>query len=493
MFFNSLHFLVFFASVVVLYFAIPSRYRWVLLLAASYYFYGCWRVEYLGLIILSTLVDYFSALEIQKSTTVRRRKTFLIISLSVNLGLLAVFKYFNFFNESFRGLFDAMGVAYSVSTLDLLLPVGISFYTFQTLSYTIDVYRGKKKAEKHLGIFAVYVSFFPQLVAGPIERSDRLMPQFFEYHSFNYERVVSGLRLMLWGFFKKLVIADRVAVVVNNVYENPDSYGAAAVVIATIFFAFQIFCDFSAYSDIAIGSARVMGYELMTNFRQPYFARSVSEFWSRWHISLSTWFRDYLYIPLGGNRVKKYRWYLNLFIVFLISGLWHGANWTFVVWGALHGAYLVFALLTANVRNHIWTNYFKFLPKLTRPILQVGITYFLVLIAWVFFRAESVQSAFHILTLFPQGISELIPNSQNLAILRNTFAGLGLRSFDMTVAIASIGLMELIHLFSEKEDFWDNLSKRPLFVRWGLYYVLLASIFFLGSYNTPQQFIYFQF
>ena len=493
MFFNSLHFLLFFASVVVLYFSLPSRYRWVLLLVASYYFYGCWRIEYLGLIVLSTLVDYFSALEIEKSVDQRRRKAFLILSLSVNLGLLAVFKYFNFFNESFRGLFDSMGVAYSVGTLDLLLPVGISFYTFQTLSYTIDVYRGKKKAEKHLGIFAVYVSFFPQLVAGPIERSDRLLPQFFEYHSFEYDRVVSGLRLMLWGFFKKLVIADRVAVVVNNVYGNPDSYGAAAVVIATILFAFQIFCDFSAYSDIAIGSARVMGYELMTNFRQPYFARSVSEFWSRWHISLSTWFRDYLYIPLGGNRVKKYRWYLNLFVVFLISGLWHGANWTFVVWGALHGFYLVFSLLTAKSRTYIWTKYLAFLPRYTRPILQVGMTYSLVLVAWVFFRAESVQSAFHILTLFPQGISELLPTSQNLSLLRNTFAGLGLGAFDMVVAIASIALMEIIHLLSEKKDFWDHLSLRPAFIRWGLYYVLLASIFFLGSYNTPQQFIYFQF
>ena len=353
MLFNSLQFIAFFIIIVSIYFTIPHRYRWLLLLAASYYFYMCWKVEYIFLIIISTIVAYITGILMGRERTRERRKKYLVFSLAVNLGLLAAFKYFNFFNSNLRELFNFFNIFYDVPEFDVLLPVGISFYTFQTLSYSIDIYRGDRPPEKSLGIFALYVSFFPQLVAGPIERSTSLLPQFFERKEFNYERVTSGLRKIAWGMFKKVVIADRLAVVVDQVYGSPEDFAGPAVLIATFFFAYQIYCDFSGYSDIAIGTARILGFDLITNFKRPYFARSIREFWQRWHISLSTWFRDYLYIPLGGNRVKRPRYYINLIIVFLICGLWHGANWTFIVWGALHGSYMIISVVTGNLRERI--------------------------------------------------------------------------------------------------------------------------------------------
>ena len=280
-----------------------------------------WKAEYLILIIISTIIDYFAAIQMSKQTVSSKRKLYLLLSLFVNLGLLFGFKYFNFFSDSLCTIFDQFNIFYNVPTFKVLLPVGISFYTFQTLSYTIDVYRKKREPEKHLGIFALYVAFFPQLVAGPIERSTRLLPQLVEKYNFNYDRVTDGLKLMLWGFFKKVVIADRIAVIVNQVYSNPNEAAGIPLLIGTYLFAFQIYCDFSGYSDIAIGAAKVFGIDLMQNFRRPYFAKSIREFWQRWHISLSTWFRDYLYRPLGGNHTSRWRWYYNIMIVFLISGL----------------------------------------------------------------------------------------------------------------------------------------------------------------------------
>jgi len=338
MLFNSLDFLIFFPVIVGLYFALSPKYRWVLLLGASYYFYMCWKAEYIILIVFSTLVDYFAARQMARIQEKKKRRPFLYLSLLSNLGLLFFFKYWNFFSGETRALLDSWNIMADVPTFQLLLPVGISFYTFQTLSYTIDVYNGKLEPEKNLGRFALYVSFFPQLVAGPIERATHLLPQLRQTFDFDYQRVVSGLQQMLWGFFKKVVIADRLAVYVNEIYASPGDENGLALLLATYFFAFQIYCDFSGYSDIAIGAARVMGYDLMENFRTPYLSKSIREFWSRWHISLSTWFRDYLYIPLGGNRVPQVRWFLNLFIVFVVSGFWHGANWTFLIWGALQEA-----------------------------------------------------------------------------------------------------------------------------------------------------------
>ncbi len=382
MLFNSLEFLFFFLISIIAYFLTPFNYRWIWLLLASYFFYGWWKIEYLGLIMLSTIVDYVAAIRISKSTSKRKKKLFLFSSLFLNLGLLFFFKYFNFFSLNLQSFSELLGYKINAPVFDLLLPVGISFYTFQTLSYTIDVYKGVTNAERHFGIFAVYVSFWPQLVAGPIERSQHLLPQFRVKHDFNYDRLRAGLIRILWGFFKKLVIADRMAILVNEIYNDNPDVGGGMYILATFFFAFQIYCDFSGYSDIAIGAARIMGFNLMENFNKPYFARSIQDFWGRWHISLSSWFRDYVYIPLGGNRVMKWRWYYNLFITFLISGFWHGANWTFIIWGAYHGVLLIIP--------HI----FKIKIKGWYTVIPI---FLLVCLGWLFFRANNLEHVFVIL------------------------------------------------------------------------------------------------
>ena len=481
MLFNSLEFLLFFPAVVALYFATPRRFRWVLLLAASYYFYASWKAEYLLLIMASTLIDYGSALRIEAARTLRQRKAWLAVSLTANLGLLIAFKYFNFFNESVRAVFDRFDIFYGVPAFDVLLPVGISFYTFQTLSYSIDVYRGVQKAERHLGVFALYVSFFPQLVAGPIERSTRLLPQFFQHHGFSAERISSGLRLALWGFFKKVVIADRLAVYVNEVYGSPDSYGWGTLLIATYFFAFQIYCDFSGYSDIAIGTARVLGYDLMQNFQRPYFSRSIQEFWGRWHISLSTWFRDYLYVPLGGNRVARGRWYLNLFVVFVVSGLWHGAAWTFVVWGALHGAYLVAGLATRSARDRLWTaGAVGSMRAKVRHLVAVLSTFHLVLLAWVFFRANSISDAWTVLSTIATGA-----RGSGVALQ-------SLNAYQLTLACASLAFLLAAQGVQSRWDVQQLLIRTPVWLRWSGYYALIFGILMFGRFEEVE-FIYFQF
>ena len=340
MVFNSVKFLFFFVIVITIYFSIPHRFRWIWLLGASYYFYMSWKPLYIFLIVITTLITYYAAIRMGQTDLRSRRKKFLFFSLLSNLGLLFVFKYYNFFNDSLRTLFQEYHLFYRIPSFDLILPLGISFYIFKSLSYTIDVYRGDKAPERHLGFFALYVSFFPQLLAGPIERATRFLPQLYEKFDFDYPRVTKGLKLMLWGLFQKMVIADNLATLVDSVYNDPSHHQGISLILATFFFAFQIYCDFSGYSDIAIGAAQVLGIKTMDNFNRPYFSKSIPEFWRRWHISLSTWFRDYFYIPLGGNRVSIPRWYFNLFFVMLICGFWHGANWTFIVWGGLHGFYL---------------------------------------------------------------------------------------------------------------------------------------------------------
>lgn len=499
MLFNSLHFGLFFPIVVALFFATPKQYRWVLLLAASYYFYASWKVAYLGLILASTLVDYVAGIQMGKQDSRAARRPYLLLSLLVNLGILFTFKYFNFFIGSAEAALASIGLAWDAPVLDVLLPVGISFYTFQTLAYTIDVYRDQQEPEHHLGRFALYVSFFPQLVAGPIERSQRLLPQFRAPKSFDYQRVVDGLKLMVWGFFKKLVIADRVAIYVNKVYGAPEAHGAWAALVATYFFAFQIYCDFSGYSDIAIGAAQVMGYDLMENFRRPYHAKSVNEFWHRWHISLSSWFRDYLYIPLGGNRVPKQRWYFNLFTVFVVSGLWHGAAWTFVVWGALHGGYLILGIVTRDFRDSIWeeirhfaghfegyevAGWDRLLPSIStlRRYVSVVVTFHLVLFGWIFFRANTIGDAALIVNKITQIGSDGLLDITSIALGKTGF----------TIALGAIGFMELVHLWERKGDMRHFLTNRPVLVRWTVYYGLVLAIIFTGIFNK-NEFIYFQF
>ncbi len=475
--FNSFQFLVFFPIVCVLFFAFRRQAKWTLLLA-SYYFYMCWKPEYLILILVSTLVDYLVAYRMPEAPK-RRKRLLLGLSLLTNLGILFFFTYFNVLNDSVREAFDVFGLTYQLPGLDVLLPVGISFYTFQTLSYTIDVYRGARPPEHNLLTFALYVAFFPQLVAGPIERSTQLLPQLREHHGFDAQRVVSGLRLMLWGFFKKVVIADNLAPIVDQVYGNPGEYNGLHLLIATYFFAYQIYCDFSGYSDIAIGSARVMGYDLMVNFRRPYLARSIREFWSRWHISLSTWFRDYLYIPLGGNRVALPRWYLNLMIVFVVSGFWHGANWTFAVWGFLHGLYLVAALIGKPIKERTVAFFFRGRFARFHPVFQMVVTFHLVLVAWIFFRANDVSDAFYILTHIPLDFPTTL-----------TFAGLS--KYELARGVLLIGLLGAVHLGQEHFELERRFTALPMPARWAVYLLGILFIELFGVYGSSQ-FIYFQF
>jgi len=483
MLFNSIHFLFFFPAVVAVYYLLPFRHRLKLLLAASYYFYMCWKPAYILLIVASTVVDYAAAHAMMRQEGRAARFRWLLISLMCNLGLLFFFKYYNFFAVTWNDVFPFLGPGVHLPTLDVLLPVGISFYTFQTLSYTIEVFRGNQKPESRFVTFAVYVAFFPQLVAGPIERPGNLLGQFDRRNTFEYSRVVSGLRQMLWGLFKKMVIADNLAIVVDVVYGNPTAFNGQAYVLATIFFAFQIFCDFSGYSDMAIGAARVLGYDLMTNFNRPYFARSIREFWSRWHISLSTWFRDYLYIPLGGNRGSRRRWYLNLFVVFLVSGLWHGANWTFVVWGGLHGSYLLAAIVTGRIRaaaaKAVGLARFPGAINFLNTVWCFGLVCF----AWIFFRANSLGDAWHIITHLTVGSGGPGRVWESVILAH---------PFEIAVGASGIVVMELLHLTDRKEVAMDRLDRLPVWARWAVYYALLGAILLLGNFGQ-QQFIYFQF
>lgn len=439
---------------------------------------------YILILGFTIVIDYFAGIYIENAYG-KRRKHFLILSLFANISVLAVFKYYNFINENLSFLLAGFGVDNPIPYLSILLPIGLSFHTFQAMSYTIEVYRGHQKAERHFGIYSLYVMFYPQLVAGPIERPQNLLHQFREKYEFNYERITSGLRLMGWGLFKKVVIADRLALGADYVFNNPGLQSSPNLILGVLFFSFQIFCDFSGYSDMAIGAARVMGFKLMTNFDKPYQSKSINEFWKRWHISLSTWFRDYLYISLGGNRVTIPRWYLNLFIVFLVSGLWHGANWTFVIWGALHGFYLVFGIVTKKLNERI-CNYFRLnRVRLLAPLS----TFALVAFAWIFFRANDVNSAFYIVKHIFIGIPDTIEKLKNGEQIINS---LSMGKFDFYLSFFLILFLEFVHYLQRKINISEYFVRQPAYVRWTVYYSFVLIILFLGVFED-RQFIYFQF
>src|SRR5260221_2992396 len=404
--FNSLAFLCFFPLVTGLFFAVPHRFRWALLLAASCCFYMFFIPVYILILAFTILVDYFAGIFIENAGQPARR-WLLLASIVANVGALAFFKYSNFLIGNLNFLSGWLHTGLDIPFLKIVLPIGLSFHTFQAMSYTIEVYRGNQKAERHLGIYSLYVMFYPQLVAGPIERPQNLLHQFREEKRFDYQRVTDGLKLMAFGMFKKVVIADRLAQYVNLVYGHPADYRGVNYTIATLFFAFQIYFDFSGYSDIALGAARVMGFSLMKNFRQPYFSKSIGEFWTRWHISLSTWFRDYIYIPLGGNRVSRAKLYRNLLIVFVVSGLWHGANWTYVIWGGLNGLYLAIAMATQNVRPRLAHVLGLDRLPLVREWGAILCTFSLICLSWVFFRANTLHDALYILSHMGTGWKEV--------------------------------------------------------------------------------------
>jgi alginate O-acetyltransferase complex protein AlgI len=487
MLFNSFEFLYFFILVTSLYFLLPHRYRWLLLLISSCYFYMRFVPVYILILAGTIIIDYFAGILLE-SPDRKNRKLILGISLMANIGILAVFKYYNFLCQNFNLLLHSLNSGEQLPYLNILLPIGLSFHTFQAMSYTIEVYRGNHKAERHFGIYALYVMFYPQLVAGPIERPQNILYQFYEKHEFDYKRVTDGVKLMVWGLIKKIVVADRLSVVVSHVFDNPDGHTGYSIIIATIFFSFQIYCDFSGYTDIAIGAAKVIGFKLMKNFNNPYNSRSVSEFWSKWHISLSTWFRDYLYIPLGGNRVTVPRWYMNLFIVFLISGLWHGANWTYIVWGALHGVYLIIGLITLKFRQQLIRKLNIAHLKRVFSILEILFTFFLVAFAWVFFRAKDMTTA---LALIKNSTYDLKISWHQLSQISITDY-LGQTKGDFLLSICSIIILQCLLNLQSKKSLLTWINNQSTTLRWSIYSTaVFVIIFFVQS--SSGQFIYFQF
>lgn len=478
--FTSLKFLFFFLAAVVLYYATPSRFRWLVLLLASYYFYACYKLEYTILLIAVSAIVYCAGTRIGKESLPYRRRLYLAATISSLLILLLAFKYLNFISSSINGTLRQFNVLYNVPELKILVPIGISFYALKALSYSIDVYRGNIKPERHFGMLSLYISFFPQILAGPIERATRLLPQFHRETHFDSQRAADGFMLMLWGFFKKLVIADLSAVYVNQVFDHPMDFHGVALIIAAYLFTVQIYCDFSGYSDIAIGAAQVFGYDTMNNFNRPYFAGSVREFWHRWHISLSNWFRDYLYIPLGGNRVSAGNWHLNILVVFTLSGLWHGANGTFLFWGVLHGACLSLSAASVNARKRIVT--ILQLDRIPRfhKALRIFITFHVVAFAWIFFRANSISDAFFMISnMLPLDIAHLsLPKAVDLSYL--------------VVALVAIAVLTLSEVLQRHLRIDAALRTTPGWFRWSFCYLLIFAII-LFSRRDASQFIYTQF
>jgi len=478
MLFTSIDFAIFLPVVFILYWFGTNKSLKLqngLIVVASYVFYGWWDWRFLSLILFSSLVDYLVGRTLAKEENPGKRKFLLIASISVNLGFLGFFKYFNFFLDNFVTAFSFFGADIPPTSLNIILPAGISFYTFQTLSYTIDVYKRKLEPTRDIVAFLAYVSFFPQLVAGPIERATHLLPQFHNPRVFDYQQSIDGLRQILWGLFKKIVIADGCAQYANEIFNTSADQSGSTLVLGAIFFAFQIYGDFSGYSDIAIGTSRLFGFDLMKNFAFPYFSRDMAEFWRRWHISLSTWFRDYLYIPLGGSKGGMWMKVRNTFIIFLVSGFWHGANWTFIVWGALNALYFLPLLLTKRNRNNLEVvAQGKLLPNL-REVFQMGSTFFLTVLAWVFFRAENVGHAIDYLG----GIFSLSLFSMPVIFPKGL--------------LLSVAIFLLIEWLGREEEYALARVRHnlPVFARWSIYYALVVFIFL--SAGPAQQFVYFQF
>jgi len=480
MLFNSFEFLLFFTIVTTLFFVLPHRFRWILLLLASCYFYMVFVPVYILILFFTIVVDYFAGILLEDSKG-KNRKIFLIASLIANIGVLAIFKYYNFINENITNLLGVFSLSNPVPYLRILLPIGLSFHTFQAMSYTIEVYRGNQRAERNFGIYALYVMFYPQLVAGPIERPQNILHQFYEVKVFNYPRVLSGLRLMLWGFFKKIVVADRLSIIVDTVYDHPETHTGKTILIAIVCFAFQIFCDFSAYSDIAIGSARVMGYDLMKNFNNPFISKNITEFWRRWHISLSTWFNDYLFTPFI---VAKRDWgrmavITGLFLTFFLSGIWHGAGWTFVIFGALHGVATIYEFLSKKQRKKVS----KKMPAYLYDGLSILLTFSFACITWIFFRSETIHKALYVLIhLF----------TDFFKVNKDGFLFDDISKRDLIFSLIFVAFTLFIERKKELHQISTKFNALPIFVRWTAYIICILSILLFGVFEN-KQFIYFQF
>lgn len=489
MLFNSIKFAVFFPAVALAYWILPHKLRNPMLLVASYFFYMCWSPKYALLMLFSTGITWAAGLVMGRAKTAAGKKWTLGLSLAANLAVLALFKYANFLIENLNALRSALGMEGAFQGFSLLLPVGISFYIFQAIGYTMDVYRQTIMPERNFFTYALFVSFFPQLVAGPIERSDNMLPQFKTVHHFCYDDMKSGLIQMLWGYIQKLLLADRLALLVDAVYQQPDAFGTVPLLLAVVFFALQLYCDFSSYSDIAIGAARVMGFQLMENFRSPYLSSSIGEFWDSWHISLSSWFQDYLYIPLGGSRKGTLRTCLNLMIVFLVSGLWHGAAWTFVLWGAAHGLYSVLSRLTRTLRTQLCTALRIDRKSKLHQCLCILLTFTFTSLAFVVFRAENVGQAAAVY----KGLFRWSPAPFGGL----GFEGLGIDAADFWVAVLAAAVLILCDALRKKYGpLTPLLMKKPLAIQWVLLLAAIAAIVVFGMYGAgyvEKPFIYFQF
>lgn len=494
MIFNSVDFLIFFPVVTLIYFIIPRKARYVWLLIASYFFYMCWNAKYALLLLTSTVVTWLCARLVHAAKKPVMRKLILAVCLCVNLGILFFFKYFDFFLANCNRILSALHMELPEKGFDVLLPVGISFYTFQALGYTIDVYRGKVAPEKNILRYALFVSFFPQLVAGPIERSGSLLGQLRDLERkklWNYENVTGGLTLMVWGLFIKMVIADRVAILVNHIFESYYLYGTVVLAAGAIGFAIQIYCDFMGYSTIAVGAARVMGFRLMENFETPYFSRSVSEFWKRWHISLSTWFRDYVYIPLGGNRRSRLRKYFNVMVTMGVSGLWHGASWTYVIWGLLHGLYQVIGDMTGGLRIKLYDALHTKKESFSFRLAQTVSTFLLADIAWIFFRAPSVSHALRF-------CRRLVTKWDPWDLFNGEIYTLGLDRREFHILGVSLVILFLVDLlrYRKKQEITAFLQEQCVWFRWGAIIAMITATLVFGIYGVEfesSQFIYFQF
>ncbi len=469
MVFNSLHFFVFFGLITSAYFLLNHKYRWLLLLLGSCYFYMAFVPIYIVILGFTIVIDYFAGIYLEKFTG-QKKKVFLAFSLLANIGVLAVFKYYHFIDQNIGYLSNLLGINYHLPALNILLPIGLSFHTFQAMSYTIEVYRGHQKAERNFGIYSLYVMFYPQLVAGPIERPQNLLHQFYEKHHWDWSRVKSGLLQMAFGIFKKVVIADRLAMLVDPAYQDLSQQSGLNLLVAAFFYSFQIYCDFSGYSDVAIGASRVMGFKLMDNFNGPYLAKSLPEFWRRWHISLSTWFKDYVYFSLGGNRVSIPKWYMNIMIVFILSGFWHGASWNFIIWGFLHGAFQVIGLTINRFFPNLAAD--KIQSTFLKVVYQIW-TFTLVTLAWVFFRIPQFSD---VQLFFKQLSSITLSDKLNLALNTN----------ELILCFILAALL----IVAEKLNWKKSLLNGKYF--WLVFLLSLLSIYFLGVFNL-KQFIYFQF
>lgn len=488
MLFNSLSYAIFLPIVFALFWLTPKRFRWAVLLASSYYFYMSWGIKYCIWIALATAVSYFCARLIEKSDD-KRKKLFLVLPIIFIMGTLVVFKYFNFFSRSLTNLLSMFSLPVGEFTLNLVMPLGISFYSFQSVGYLADVYSGKTSAQKHFGKYALFVSFFPHVLSGPIGRADKLMPQFECEKKFDFDQAAYGIRQLVWGLFKKIVVSSLCAGIVDEVYNSIGNQKGFVLICATVFYAFQIYCDFSGYSDIAIGSAKLLGIDLMTNFKTPYMSQSIKEFWSRWHISLSTWFRDYIYIPLGGSRKGNFKYICNILITFLVSGLWHGAAVTFVIWGLLHGALQV-------IETYIYKISFlkRFAPKKDEKkilcpsgIIKLILTFCVICFTWIFFRANSLSDAGYIISHLFSGIGS------PAAYFKAGISALHLNNEMIIRLAASMLALVISDILFVKNDLYYSIGKIKPVYRWIVYIIVLLMIFVLTPSNSNSNFIYFQF